>query len=156
MDRKPIVAMVSGKYTPVDPKNRADALSQIERNIFVAKEVAKCLWGMGYAVICPQTNSGHFDDVAPPKYFYEGYLELVRRSDIIVMLPNWEESYGARLEYELAKKLGKEVYLAEISEDNKQWVFIKDCGHISDGWCWKVYKKENLSQRPICGGNKNV
>jgi hypothetical protein len=82
---------------------------KIEQNIQAASIVAARLWWLGLAVICPHTNSAHFGGVADEKVFYAGYEELVRRSDIIVAGPGWENSSGARNELSLGIKLGKRI-----------------------------------------------
>lgn len=116
------IAMISGKYSPKNPKDETDKLEQIKRNISLAEEVAREAWAQGYTVICPQTNSAYFDDAAPVYAFYKGYLELVKRSDILIMLPYWEDSYGARQEYNLAKNLGKKIYFAIMGKNG--WEFV--------------------------------
>lgn len=127
------VVMLSGKYTPVNPKDWTEELDQREQNIILARQVAMHLWSLGYAVICPQTNSAHFDHVAPAGVFYDGYLEVVKRSDILVMLPEWEESAGAVREKIKAEQTGKEIYFAERCKDG--WKFVDNTGKI-----WKLSK----------------
>ena len=79
------------------------------QNIQSAACVAGYLWAYGFAVICPHTNSAHFGGAAPERNFYDGYLELVRRSDVIVAGPGWENSTGACGEVQLGLDLGKEL-----------------------------------------------
>ena len=55
-------------------------------------------------------NSAHFDNVVSDKQFLEADLEFIRRCvDVMVMLPDWEYSTGARGEHELALELGIEI-----------------------------------------------
>ena len=96
------VAYIAGPY-------RAKTRELRQRNIDAAAEVAKKYWQLGYATICPHTNSAHFDGNQPDEFFLEGYLEILRRCNVIVMIPGWSESDGAKAEYNLARKLGLEI-----------------------------------------------
>ncbi len=72
-----------------------------------ARTVARQLWGMGFAAICPHTNTILMGgDDLPPDIFLEGDLEILRRCDAIFMLDGWRKSEGAIREWELAKDLG--------------------------------------------------
>lgn len=91
------------------PYRGEDGLGTAE-NIKRASGLAKELW-WDYDVICPQMNSAWFDydsDV-PPERYLEGYLNMVKVSDVVYFAKGWEESEGCRKEHELALKLGKEV-----------------------------------------------
>lgn len=85
------VAFVSGPYGAEDAVIKRD---QIRR----AEALARHLWARGFAVICPHTNSGWFDGVAPEPGFLAGYLELLRRADFVVTVDGWRNSHGARAE----------------------------------------------------------
>lgn len=78
-------------------------------NIYRARKVAIQFWKKGYAVICPHLNSALFDKYCREEIFLDGYLEIVRRSDILALLPDWSTSSGARKEHKLAIKLKKKV-----------------------------------------------
>jgi hypothetical protein len=73
----------------------------IERNIAEAREAAQQLWRAGYCVICPHTNSAHFDPELE-EHFISGYLQLLRRCDLLVAMPKWVSSSGARGEVAVA------------------------------------------------------
>jgi len=85
------VAFVSGPY-------RSDTIHGIIKNIRNAESVAIELWKMGFAVICPHKNTELFDGICPDKVWLEGALELLRRSDIVVLAPGWEDSSGTGAE----------------------------------------------------------
>lgn len=99
-DERMKVAFVAMAYN-------ADTDWERRQNIEAAARVAAVLWSMGYVTICPHTNSGNFGGVADENMFYRGYRELIRRSDIVVAGPGWEESPGAVDEVKLAKVEGK-------------------------------------------------
>ena len=96
------VAYISGPLAGVN-------LNAIHENIDRADDVAAKVWGQGFAVICPHTNSGHMMGSHPEEIFMAGALELLRRSDVLIQLPTWESSPGARAEHALAIKLGKTI-----------------------------------------------
>jgi hypothetical protein len=83
-----IVVFLSGPYSAVDTVVK-------RRNILQARQAAREVWEAGMAALCPHTNSGDFDGVAPEEVFRDGYLELVHRSDVVLALPGWERSRGA-------------------------------------------------------------
>ena len=93
------VAYIAGPY-------RGKTHYEIEQNIRAAEAVAIKYWQLGYAVICPHKNTAHFDGLAPDEVWLKGDLEILKRCDLIVMVPGWEGSMGSRAEKELAEDLG--------------------------------------------------
>jgi hypothetical protein len=104
-----MIAFIAGKYTG---KNEA----QVNAHIDVARAAAIRLWELGYTPICPHLNSAHFEDLCKveDQVYYEGYLELVHVSDILVLLPNWKDSRGAVKERDLALDLG--IFVIEYAD----------------------------------------
>lgn len=98
------VAYVAGKYRD------SRGPYYIRENIRAAEAVAVELWRMGFAVICPHKNTEFFDGAAPDEVWLKGDLELIRRCDLVVMVPGWEDSQGSRAEYALAAKLRLPVF----------------------------------------------
>lgn len=96
------VAYIAGPY-------RAGTPLDILKNIQRAGDVALKYWKAGYAVICPHKNTSLFDGQADDSVWLEGDLELLRRSDLVVMMAGWHDSAGARREHDLAKELGIEI-----------------------------------------------
>ena len=94
------VAYVAGPYR--DPRGAW----YIQENINKARAVAVELWRMGYAVICPHANTAHFDGAASDDVWLEGDLELLGRSDLVVMIDGWKESTGAVTEHAFAIQEG--------------------------------------------------
>lgn len=97
------VAYVAGPY-------RGDGSPyNIMQNIRRAERYALKYWAEGYAVICPHKNSALLDGSMPDEVWLQGAMELLRRSDLVVMIPGWEGSAGARAEREEAYELGIQV-----------------------------------------------
>lgn len=93
---------VAGKYT-----------GDVQANIDEAVKVAGELWRIGHAVICPHANSAHFEDYFPEvpwEAYLEGDFNIISRCDALVMVPNWTDSKGAKMEHEYAGKLGIPIY----------------------------------------------
>ena len=96
------VAYICGPY-------RSDTVSGIVSNIRKAEYYAKKYWKLGYAVICPHLNTALFDGVCRDDVWLQGDKELVRRSDVIVMIPGWNSSTSSIDKCALAGELNKEV-----------------------------------------------
>jgi hypothetical protein len=96
------VVYISGPYSNKD-------IGKQRLNITKALVVAEKYWKLGYAVICPHTNSAWMDEVVPYEQFMEGDLEILKRCDIIVMMEQWNKSKGASKEREFAYKLKKKI-----------------------------------------------
>lgn len=97
------VAYVAGPY-------RAETIHGVVENIRSAEAVAIELWKMGYAVICPHKNSALLDGVCSDETWLEGALELLRRSDIVVLAPGWLDSAGTGREAEEALRCGMPTF----------------------------------------------
>lgn len=87
----------------------------IAENIRNAERLALQVWQRGAAAICPHANTAHFQDAAPDHVWLDGDLELLRRSDAILMTPDWERSTGARAERDFAHTHGIPVFY-QLSE----------------------------------------
>lgn len=104
-----MIVFISGKY-------RGKTKENVEANIQVAKRASMRLWQRGYVVICPHLNTAHFGDLCGDDVWLNGYLEVLRRCDVIYMLDNWEQSEGAKRELQLANEL--ELTVIFQSEDS--------------------------------------
>ena len=96
------VAFISGPL-------RASTQQGIEDNIHRAEAAALRAWLDGYAVICPHANTKFADGSSSDAMWLEGHLAILRRCDVIVMLPDWEDSLGAIAEHDAAIAAGLEV-----------------------------------------------
>lgn len=83
------------------------------RNVIRAAHVARKYYLMGYAVHCPHLNTAFHWFLRGPMPSYSDYLNgdmaILRRCDAVVMMHNWQKSPGACREWELAKRLNKEI-----------------------------------------------
>lgn len=98
------IVFIAGPY-------RADTINDVVENIKIAETYAKKYWQKGYCVICPHKNTALFDGLCNDLTWLEGAKELLKRSDIIVFIPGWQNSKGSIAEYELAKTLNKQIII---------------------------------------------
>lgn len=91
---------------------RADNAWEIEQNIRRAECLALEVWKAGAAAICPHTNTRFFQGAAPDDLWLSGDLEIMRRCDAVLLTANWEDSTGARAEFELALNLNMPIFVA--------------------------------------------
>ena len=104
------VAYIAGPY-------KATSEWAVWMNIQRASEVALKYWKLGCAVICPHRNTAFFGGACEDRIWLDGDLEIMRRCDVVVMIPEWERSSGARREHEVALALGKEVVYEGCPEE---------------------------------------
>ena len=97
------LAYVAGRY-------RGRTHNDIAENIAAARTVAVRLWSLGYAVICPHLNSAFMSGVAPEEVFLNGGLEMVRRSNLVVLTEGWQASQGTAREIEEARARGIPIF----------------------------------------------
>ena len=98
------IAYISGAY------RSKDGINGVYENIQRARTEALKWWRDGYAVICPHMNTAFMDGAAHDSVWLAGDLEMLRRCDIIVMLPGWEDSEGASAELDVAVECGLEIH----------------------------------------------
>lgn len=104
-DRMSIV-YVAGKYT-------GDSYEEIDTNILKAQKFAVDIWNAGHMAFTPHLNTRHFERLCP-NIDQNKYLELdliiLKVCNAVFMVPGWENSRGANIEHEEAKKLGIPIY----------------------------------------------
>lgn len=84
----------------------------IDMNIAKARRMAVKLWEHGFIALCPHLNTANFEQVcqAPEHIFLEGYLELLKRCDGIILLEGWLASKGSISEANLASELEMPIF----------------------------------------------
>ena len=98
--------MIIGPY-------RADTHHEVHLNIERAKKFSKALWALGYATVCPHTNSAFFSGVCAEEDFLIGYQMIMKKMDFIFIIPH-EKSEGSAAEIRLAFDKGiKEIPLSD-------------------------------------------
>jgi hypothetical protein len=84
----------------------------VGQNISEADKVARKLWAMGYAVLCPHKNTAFFGGTdIPDQTWLDGDLEWIHVSEVLVLMSDWERSSGTRAEKIQAEKWGIPVYV---------------------------------------------
>lgn len=109
-----IVVYVAGPF-------RAASTWLIEKNIRKAEELAWDVWAAGFTALCPHTNTRFYQHSLPDEVWLEGDLELLRRCDVVLLVPGWETSSGTKVEKEEALANGIPVvesieHLREIGD----------------------------------------
>ncbi|MEE9476797.1 MAG: DUF4406 domain-containing protein [Roseateles sp.] len=111
---------------------RADTEYEVHRNIQAAEVVALEVWKLGAVCICPHKNTAYFGGALPADVWLKGSLELVRRSDAVLLMHDWCKSQGARAERTFATSAGIALpvfhslgalgdWLADAARREKTW-----------------------------------
>jgi hypothetical protein len=94
----------------------------IECNVRRAETVALAVWRAGAAVICPHTNTRFFQGAAPDDDRLNGYLEIAKRCDAILVLPESLSSTDTQAERELAGKLDIPIFYTKRIHDEPHFL----------------------------------
>ena len=98
---------VAGPIRPTNGKT-------VKENCDIAKSVALELWKMGHAVICPHANTDLPIELAEKScesnVWLDGDLQMLARSDAVVVCQDSAKSVGTQGELEFASKRGIPVY----------------------------------------------
>lgn len=96
------VVFLAGPY-------RAPTEYGVQQNIEAASRVAMEVWKLGAVCICPHKNTAFFGGALPDSAWLEGDIELIIRSDAVLMIDGWQRSTGACHEKLFAEGIGKPV-----------------------------------------------
>lgn len=107
---KPPVVYVAGKYR--SKWYGYFNILGVAVNIRKARKVAKELFRKGIVALCPHSNSAFFDffDKVPDEIILPACIELMKRCDAVLVLPNWVDSSGTKVEIEEARKANIPVF----------------------------------------------
>lgn len=115
------VIYVAGPFRAMNANGRVNCWG-VQKNIMAAMVLALEVWKLGHAAICPHSNTMFFSDAdgCADNVWLEGDLELVLRSDAILMTPDYERSSGARAERLYAEQHDIPVFLS--LDSLKEWL----------------------------------
>lgn len=99
---------VSGKYRDPIP-------NQVHHNIQEARKYAELIWKLGGYALCPHLNSAYMGGICPSNQFLSGDFKMILGCDLVFLMPNWEDSEGARLERQFA--IDNKICIIESSRD---------------------------------------
>lgn len=71
-------------------------------NIERARQIAVKLWTLKYAVVCPHTNTAFFSGSVGERQFLDGYVEILKRCDLLVFDDSIDATSGMVGEIEAA------------------------------------------------------
>ncbi len=111
--KRPLVVYLAGPFRPyVDDLGVRHTIAS---NVRRAGQKGIEIWRRGMVALVPHTltyldpkrqqQDGGIAGVAP-EVFMDGELELIRRSDLLVLMPEWRYSKGAIAEKEFAEQIG--------------------------------------------------
>jgi len=103
------VIYIAGPFRAPNPDGTNNAW-RTQENIMRAMDLAREVWRLGHAALCPHANTMFFQNTAPDAVWLEGDLEMMRRCDGVLLVEGWEQSQGASAEAEEAVTLGIPIF----------------------------------------------
>lgn len=101
---------------------RAKTAWQVEQNVRRAEEAALEVARLGAVPLCPHTNTRFFDGELTDDFWLDGTVELLIRSDAILMVDGWRESAGATREYYTACERRMPVFFVDYLAALEDWL----------------------------------
>jgi hypothetical protein len=93
-----------------------------EQNIRVAEEIAFEVARCGTMPVCPHTMSRFWAKTLTEDFWIAGTMQLMRKCDGVVMIPNWTTSSGSMAEYEEACTIGLAKHVYKDFELLQDWL----------------------------------
>lgn len=104
-----MVVYIAGPYRAIDPW-------RTNLNIHNAECVATIVWEIGHYPLCPHTNARYASSYVSDAQYLAGTMEFMRRSDAVIVLPDFQKSEGTLGEIAEARRLGMPVaFLGDLS-----------------------------------------
>jgi nucleoside 2-deoxyribosyltransferase len=105
--RMPVV-YVAGPFRSVNKDTGKSDAWGVQQNVMRAMALSLEVWKRGGVGLCPHSNTMFFQDAhgCEDRVWLDGDIELLKRSDAILMTEDYERSSGARAELEFALKHG--------------------------------------------------
>lgn len=94
-------------------------------NIYKAWKVAHSVWAAGFVAVCPHANGALMDRFGlSPDIFLKGDFAILHQCDAILMMPEWQQSTGARAERDYAIEQGIPVYysIQALTGGSNSWL----------------------------------
>jgi len=104
--KKMVLVYVAGPY------NSKTIFGKIY-NILRARYWAKKIWRLGFAVICPHSNTAFFDywRPIPESQIMTACVDMINRVDVVYVIPQSDKSRGVRAEINAAREINRRVIL---------------------------------------------
>lgn len=94
---------IAGQYS-------APTYRETQHNVQAARDLGLEYLKAGYAIYIPHTMIAHCEDEVSYGAYMAQCFEVIRRCDVIALLPGWEDSPGAVREKEKAEEYGLDVH----------------------------------------------
>ena len=114
---KPDVMVISGERSKPSVRHRAEIIwtHNFDYDIYLSqKTLVDTPAEEGYAVFSP-AEVGPRDQIMNRSWYMRKDIQALLQSDAVMMLQDWEQSEGARLEFEIAKQLELPVKFMTIN-----------------------------------------
>jgi len=133
-----IVVYVAGPFRSMNANGKVNAWG-VQKNVMRAMELGLEVFKRGCAAIIPHANTMFFQDAdgCADDVWLKADIELLKRSDAILMTDNWKRSSGARAEHDLAVERGIPVLYSvdELDEWLRENRRLRGCCHEETSVC---------------------
>lgn len=103
--RKPVV-YVAGRFRAADGW-------KINENVFAAEKAGRAVAALGAMPLIPHSIGAHMAGTEDDSFWLTGTLELMRRCDVVLVLPGYQESQGTQGEIAEAQRIGLPVIMPQ-------------------------------------------